>query len=69
MKPLTMPDNGWTQEDKDIVCNALWSGKYDHIIDAEPMRVESYETVAREPRVGRPTRNYRAEIGADDAQH
>ena len=32
----------------------------------EPMRVESYETVAREPRVGRPARNYRDCIGGDD---
>ena len=56
MKPLEMPDNGWSDEGKAIVCRTLWG---------EPMQVHGYEHVASAPRV-RPCRNYRDEIGGED---
>jgi hypothetical protein len=52
MKPLEMPDNGWSDEDKAIVCRTLWG---------EP------EVVATSTqRTAIPTRKFTSEIGGED---
>ena len=53
-------DNGWSEEDKAIVCDALFNKPI-----PEVFRAESYEIVASKPRV-RPTRNYRDMAGEGD---